>query len=454
MDKDTQSLLLKVSEELTERDASGMIFLCGKYLKEGEKENMKDGMALFSSLKKKSYISKDNLLFVKELLSRIGRRDILKNVLNITDTEIKELERSFQKISKYRSVLYDIAVNLCSEETEKFIFLLDGDIRHTEKLNKAKCMMLVLCEMEKQMKISEGDLHILNSYLVDIGRSDLSDKIKYFENEQNNQRQGADARFEKMSIQEEPPSDVNVSSIQPDDIRNDLSSENIEVEEYKLDKIPHGLCIIVDNHNFKNHEQRKGTEKDADAIEKVFKSRNYGVIRHKDLTGEGILKIMKYYADKCHNDYDSFICFVLSHGEKGIVFGTDWEEVPVKDITNCFNGLKCPSLVGKPKVFFIQACQGDKFDPGVTYASDNNTAMYVGDAKTLPVTADFLTAFACVEDYVSLRSTVTGSVYIQTLCTVLQNHQFLEDFPIWCCRRMSGKIRFSYVNAGHQSKQI
>ncbi|XP_056390066.1 caspase-8-like [Hyla sarda] len=440
MDNNIQTVLLQISEELREKEVLGMIFLSGKHLKEGEKEHMKDGILLFSNLKKKGLISKDCLLFVEELLIRIGRKDILRDVLKTTQPKMEELERSFRYISEYRSLLYEISVSLCTGETERIIFLLDDEIKYTCKLNEAKCMLVVLSEMEKQEKLSEDNLQILNSYLVNIGRPDLSKKIKKFEKEQRNRSLNFDAKFEKMAIKEESDNDVNVSSILPD-VQNDPLVKN-KLEEYKLDKIPHGLCIIVNNHHFKadGMKDRDGTQKDAEVIERVFRSRNYEVMQHNDLTGKEILNIMKNYAKVDHSEKDSFVCFILSHGEKGIVQGIDGTDVSVKDLTNCFNGQKCPSLVGKPKIFFIQACQGDKSDLGVPYVSDSNTSMYVNDGKTLPVSADFLTAFASVEEYESLRNPATGSVYIQTLCAVLQDHQFFKTDLISILIKVHNKI--------------
>ncbi|XP_066433454.1 caspase-8-like [Eleutherodactylus coqui] len=432
MDQDMQTVLLQISAELSEKDLKAMIFLCGKNLKEVEKENITDGTMLFSILKKKGFLSKDNLLFLKELLIRIGRRDILSGELKTTRMEIEELGRSFQHISPYRSLLFDIYESLTCGETEKIMFLLEDEIKHIHKLNKT-CMMLVLTEMEKQGQLSEDNLQTLNNYLLNVRRLDLSDRIKKFESEQNNRRLDVDTKLEKLAIQEESAGDVNGSSIQPD-IQKDSSLQDNHLQKYKLDKLPHGWCLIVNNHNFnaarsKNLQltDRDGTEKDAEAIKRVFNSRGYEVKQYDDLTGEEMQAILETYAKKDHAEKDSFVCFLLSHGDKGVVFGTNGKEVSVKQLTNLFNGRNCQSLVGKPKVFFIQACQGDKFDTGATYASDGNTPDYVidGSGQKRPITADFLTAFASVEGFVSLRS-ADGSVYIQNLCTVLQDHRFYK----------------------------
>jgi hypothetical protein len=50
---------------------------------------------------------------------------------------------------------------------------------------------------------------------------------------------------------------------------------------------------------------------------------------------------------------DCFICYILSHGDKGTVYGNHGEQASIYELTSYFPGSKCPSLARKPKVFFI-----------------------------------------------------------------------------------------------------
>lgn len=55
-----------------------------------------------------------------------------------------------------------------------------------------------------------------------------------------------------------------------------------------------------------------------------------------------------------HSNSASFACVLLSHGGKeGLIFGTDGSE-RFEELTKYFKGDRCKSLVGKPKLFFIQ----------------------------------------------------------------------------------------------------
>ncbi len=73
------------------------------------------------------------------------------------------------------------------------------------------------------------------------------------------------------------------------------------------------------------------------------------------------MKCIKFYtflffvsvSKEDHSCYASFVCVLLSHGDEGVFFGTDGS-VELKDLTSLFRGDRCKSLVGKPKLFFIQ----------------------------------------------------------------------------------------------------
>jgi len=57
--------------------------------------------------------------------------------------------------------------------------------------------------------------------------------------------------------------------------------------------------------------------------------------------------------DKC----SMLFVVIMSHGERGMIVGTDGETVAVDDILNYFDGRRCPGMAGCPKVFIFQACR-------------------------------------------------------------------------------------------------
>ena len=52
-------------------------------------------------------------------------------------------------------------------------------------------------------------------------------------------------------------------------------------------------------------------------------------------------------------DADCVLVAVLSHGEMGILYASDQPYKPDR-LWGHFNAEKCPTLAGKPKLFFVQ----------------------------------------------------------------------------------------------------
>ena len=61
-----------------------------------------------------------------------------------------------------------------------------------------------------------------------------------------------------------------------------------------------------------------------------------------------------------HQNSDAFMITVLSHGDKSFVYCSDGKELELELLYELFDDKECPALIGKPKIFIIQACQGSK----------------------------------------------------------------------------------------------
>lgn len=156
-----------------------------------------------------------------------------------------------------------------------------------------------------------------------------------------------------------------------------------------------------------------------DTLTEVFGKMHFEVKERRDLSGSAIRETVKEFSEKDHSNMDAFVCCILSHGEKGTVLGIDGEPVQIRELTQPF--AFCPALTGKPKLFFIQACQGNELQQGVWKHDGAEGKEYEADAKDtslcrIPVEADFLIGMATVEYYKSFRHTTAGSIYIQELC--------------------------------------
>nr|XP_046226505.1 caspase-3a [Scatophagus argus] len=186
---------------------------------------------------------------------------------------------------------------------------------------------------------------------------------------------------------------------------------------YSLNFPSIGQCIIINNKNFDRRtgmNQRNGTDVDAANAIKVFKKLGYEVKIYNDQSVEQMKRVLTCVSKEDHSCYASFVCVLLSHGDEGVFFGTDGS-IELKYLTTLFRGDRCKTLVGKPKLFFIQACRGTELDAGIETDSGEETTK-------IPVEADFLYAFSTAPGYYSWRNTMTGSWFIQSLCDLLSKY--------------------------------
>ncbi|KAM9528964.1 caspase-3a isoform 6-T12 [Salvelinus alpinus] len=133
---------------------------------------------------------------------------------------------------------------------------------------------------------------------------------------------------------------------------------------------------------------RNGTDVDAGNVMKVFGKLGYKVKVYNDQTVDQIKHVLTTASKEDHSCSASFVCCLLSHGDDGVFFGTD-ASIELKSLTSLFRGDRCNSLVGKPKLFFIQACRGTDLDRGIEADSSSD-----GSSTRIPVEADFLYAYS------------------------------------------------------------
>ncbi|XP_056136555.1 caspase-3-like [Lampris incognitus] len=186
---------------------------------------------------------------------------------------------------------------------------------------------------------------------------------------------------------------------------------------YRMDYPSRGACLIINNKNFHRStgmNSRNGTDVDAAAAMKTFSRLGYKVRVANDQTVAQMENLLYSVSQDDHSGCASFVCVLLSHGDEGLLYGTDGC-VELKKLTGFFRGDRCLSLVGKPKLFFIQACRGSQLDGGIETDSVPDNA-----PERIPVEADFLYAYSTAPGYYSWRNTTSGSWFMQALCEMFQ----------------------------------
>ena len=166
-----------------------------------------------------------------------------------------------------------------------------------------------------------------------------------------------------------------------------------EADYYKMTCNPHGYCIIFNNYQFhqveNSHEQlmdRGGAEVDQKTLAETFRFLQYNVEVYENLSSHEMVSKMKEVSSRDHSMFDSFVCCILTHGEEGKVFGSDSLPINLQDLTGLVKGTYCATLINKPKLFFIQACRGEREEKGIPVEKDGESS--------LPVEADYLFGYA------------------------------------------------------------
>ncbi|ELU15346.1 hypothetical protein CAPTEDRAFT_139929 [Capitella teleta] len=203
-----------------------------------------------------------------------------------------------------------------------------------------------------------------------------------------------------------------------------------------------GLFIIINNKRFHPKTQmgeRTGTDSDAANLYSRFKDLGFDVNIYTDLKAEDMLKVMIDAAKQDHSRSDCFGVAVLSHGDEGIVYGTD-TIIKLETLLGPFKGEKCPSLIGKPKLFFIQACRGTALDHGVL---QHDAMAEENKIYRIPQEADCLYAYSTVSGYFSWRNSTKGSWFVQALCKALKQHAREKDL-VWILTRVNREVAYEF----------
>lgn len=246
-----------------------------------------------------------------------------------------------------------------------------------------------------------------------------------------------------------------------------------------------GICLILNYFTYPKEKDingklvdmnRYGTDKDANDLKALFEEMQFKVILQRDLTLEQTINMLKEVAAMDHSEYTCFILCILAHGvPDNIIIGE--KLLSYKAINNTFDtygngGSASQSLAEKPKLFFIQACQGEMLDSGCilpmgrsriippnvnSTASDStsSTASTTSNQSPNPVTYQTLvtgSVFKVISSkshrfiftssyasYASIRLTTEGTWFIQDLVAVFKEAARNTDLA-GLCALVTGRV--------------
>ncbi|KAK4872526.1 hypothetical protein RN001_014555 [Aquatica leii] len=180
---------------------------------------------------------------------------------------------------------------------------------------------------------------------------------------------------------------------------------------YVMTKNKLGKVYIFNQMTFKISilQPKVGHIKDCNDIEEAFQSLKFDVIKYNDLTYKGILKKLSNIAKMDYSEYGCLIVFVLTHGnDDGKIFAQDIAYYP--DVYwNTFN--ESSTLTHKPKLIFIHSPVDEETD-----CVRVEPARSIPTTYSIPEVPDILLMYSCFDTFISWRSFVTGSSFVQSIC--------------------------------------
>ncbi|XP_071480750.1 caspase-3-like [Diadema antillarum] len=264
-----------------------------------------------------------------------------------------------------------------------------------------------------------------------------------------------------------------------------------------------GIVFVLNNNDHVDRGVRKGSEIDVINVTHVFNEIGYTPVVKQNLTAQeirGALAEVKRTIRKIHT---SVVLVFMSHGVQEGIYGSDGVVISVEDIKEMFSGKNCPALIGKPKIFFFQACRGNKLTTsatddrplsvvstshdvenaagilnalaketeGIDPARDSELrTLSTGSTATdrlpaletdgVPDNADMYIAHATSEGYFAIRDRVNGSWFIQALCEELITGAHLYDLDTIMTKvakrvkKLKGEIEYKgYKHVTYQTPQ-
>ncbi|XP_065736746.1 caspase-10 isoform X3 [Phocoena phocoena] len=403
--------LLSINSCLGDQDVERLKFLCRDSITSKNLEKCGSALDIFEYLLAEECMTEEDPFFLAELLYTIKQKVLLRH-LRYTKEQVENWLPVRRKVSLFRNLLYDLSEDISSENLKSMIFLLRESIPKVQMTS-----LSFLAYLEKQEKIAEDNLTLLEDLCKKVVPN-LMRKIDKYKREKASQVGAPPVAKETESLHQGEKELFCRSDI------NQLLGALPETAVYRMNRKHRGYCVVVNNHSFTSLSKRRGTNKDAECLRRVFQWLGFSVNIYVNVTKGRLEEVLQYFqTHPGHADGDCFVFCVLTHGKFGAVYSSDGSLIPIRQIMSHFTAQKCPALAHKPKLFFIQACQGEEIQPSVSIEADAVNPEHVPPSlqDSVPVEADFLLGLATVPGYVSFRHVEEGSWYIQSLYNHLKD---------------------------------
>jgi caspase 7 len=253
------------------------------------------------------------------------------------------------------------------------------------------------------------------------------------------------------------------------------------IDKYDMNNEKRGNALIINIKKYVNntHREREWSIRDVENLTNTLTNLGFDIKLSEDLTKEQLESVMQEQATFDHRNSDCFLCVIMSHGNQEKIVTSDNEQISFEQIMAPIK--ECPSLVNKPKLFFIQACRGENDAEFATSKPRSSSAQSISsnsddeemtmgdhDKNTIsndspqnnskPQTtkieneSDLLVYYSTLPNHLSFSKDITkGTVFIKSLCEVFDTYAY-KNLPKnnLSLSQMITKINESVMSQGVQ----
>lgn len=334
-----------------------------------------------------------------DLIESLGVMKKFKHMKNLGMCKhtFKKKQCTYKTIPEICKFFYSV----CEELDDQEIRMLRCNI--FPMASEDICGEELICMMLLHEKIDCNDFSQLKQSLLILGRMDLISRIETYEGQKR------PTSFDLYPIRQ--PTSQRPSGLAV------IINENEFVESYQ--NVGERLFL----------EERKGSEIDCRKLESLWQDFGFRVETHIDLTMNEIFRLPTDLQIRDLSSYDIFVLCIMSHGQKGCFYSSDSREIDIDHFVGEFAD-KC--MVSKPKLFFIQACQGNQHNKGIPVCPEVPVQRKLEvdsrpQTEIVPRYADIFQAVATVDNYVSYRDEQDGSLFISHLVKNISEYGNKED---------------------------
>uniref|UniRef100_A0A669AXG3 Caspase family p20 domain-containing protein n=1 Tax=Oreochromis niloticus TaxID=8128 RepID=A0A669AXG3_ORENI len=180
------------------------------------------------------------------------------------------------------------------------------------------------------------------------------------------------------------------------------------------------IALVINNIKFHDETLNlDGCEKDDGVMSRLLQNLGYQVVLYRNLTGQEIDDALTEFSKHIKLSYtDSVFVIIMSHGNIGIISGTDSKTFEIEKIFLRLNTKNCPALVNKPKIIIIDACRGGN--------SQLDQRIYLSDSL-VHIEKDLICFHSSTPHTASYFLPTKGSFFIQTLSDVFNKWSYVCD---------------------------